>query len=417
MKKLSNILKESVWQGILDRGTGETIKKEDELNNKSPEEFVDYLKDHYVINDHRVSDIKYILNRFINIPIAVVGGGKYIYTWNLTFNSDIGELTIPSDLKHNAKKLWPKLIKKFKLHDNGSIAFVKDKSINNTYALEFIDFIIDNIDDNVTCCISRKTNESTWGGMLDRGSGETERKENIGAELEIDGVKYTFTKDFWEMGDRYKDENECDWTCFAFNKMPDGSKTISGDTEVAGAFASDKNDFNDYKYDIYVLKDYFEKTKEELVQISIDNGGDINDMNLDVIKKILIDYTEEIFEKHMSDYAYYYIYNLQNTDWSYNLMNVYTTTDDFDDIIIDEFEDNIIKEAHFISFPILKNTNWSPRLEAVLKFAYEKLGYKMSNEYELDPFDSPSGTRCICFVLLGEVKENTEEDDENHRDY
>ncbi len=35
MKKLSNILKESIWRGILDRGTGEKIKKEDDLGNIS----------------------------------------------------------------------------------------------------------------------------------------------------------------------------------------------------------------------------------------------------------------------------------------------------------------------------------------------------------------------------------------------
>ena len=178
MKKLSKILNESAWGDMRRRSTGEMIRREDELNSKSPEEFVDYLKDHYVINDYRVSDIKYIPNRFINIPVALVGGREYIHTWYLTFDPDNGELTISSDLKQNAKKLWPKLIKKFKLHDNGSCAFVKDKSINNTYALEFIDFIIDNIDDNVTCCISRKTNESAWGDMRKRSTGEITRKED-----------------------------------------------------------------------------------------------------------------------------------------------------------------------------------------------------------------------------------------------
>ena len=137
MKRLSKVLKESAWGDMMRRSSGEMIRKEDELNSKSPEEFVDYLKDHYFINDYRVSDIKYIPNRFINIPIALVGGREYIHTWEIYFNPNEGIISISSDLKQNAKRLWPKLIKKFNLCDNGSSTYIKDNSISNTLRVIF----------------------------------------------------------------------------------------------------------------------------------------------------------------------------------------------------------------------------------------------------------------------------------------
>ena len=42
---------ESVWGKILDRGAGETIRKEDDINNLDFYEFVEYLKNTYEIND------------------------------------------------------------------------------------------------------------------------------------------------------------------------------------------------------------------------------------------------------------------------------------------------------------------------------------------------------------------------------
>lgn len=259
-----------------------------------------------------------------------------------------------------------------------------------------------------------KIDESAWGDMRKRSSGNTLRQEDIGKIIEIDGVKYTFTKDFWGMGDIYNEENSDEWTCFAFNKMPDGGTTISGDTEIAGAFGEDKWDIGEYPYDVYVLRDYFEKTKQELVQDTIDNGN-INDIGISQIENILIDYVKELYEKHMSDYAYYWIYEQHNSDWSDDaVLYVWTVVDDVIDNVIDEFKDYSIKEAHQIIFPMLNHTDWDNRLEASLTFAYEKLGYKKSEEYQLDPYSSPGSTKGICFVLLGD---KTEENDEEDSDY
>lgn len=259
--------------------------------------------------------------------------------------------------------------------------------------------------------------ESMWGDMRHRSSGEQTRKEDgtIVQKLKIDGVEYKFTKMFWGIGEEYNDENSDEWTCFAFNKMPNGSNIISGDTELAYTFGVDKWDIGEDPYDVYVLKDYFDKTTQELVQNTIKNGN-INDIGIAEIENIIVDYVFRIYQEHMSEYAHYWIYELHDSDWSDDAaMFVHTVVDDLDDNVKEEFSSNVIEEAHQIVFPMIDN--WYEQFENALTEAYEKLGYIKSETYDLDPFSSPGNTTAICFVKLGAEIENTEEDDENHRDF
>ena len=46
MKKLSNIV-ESIWSDMQDRGTGDIVKKEDDLDLMDFREFCTFIKDHY----------------------------------------------------------------------------------------------------------------------------------------------------------------------------------------------------------------------------------------------------------------------------------------------------------------------------------------------------------------------------------
>jgi len=273
--------------------------------------------------------------------------------------------------------------------------------------------------------LSKLLNESTWGGMLDRGREDSVSKQDFGAELEIDGTKYIFAKDFWNMGDIYEKENESEWTCFAFNKMPNGSKIITGDTDAAGVFGRDKWDIGENEYEVYVLRNYFDKTKQQLVESSI-NWGDIDEIGIPEIKNILVKYIEEVYTKHMSDFAYHWIQELESKDWSQDLIiccNIYNEDDIQNgedsniDTIQDEFNHNVIEKIHIISFSSLEHTDWDERLEKALTDEYTKIGYVKSEEFDLDPFNDPGNTICLTFVLLGEEKEDDEEDDENHRDY
>lgn len=241
--------------------------------------------------------------------------------------------------------------------------------------------------------------ESVWGDIRNKSLGKEVRTEDIGATLVIDGEKYTFMHDFWGMGDTYNEENSDEWTCFAFNKMPDGSKQISGDTDEAGVFGIDKYDIGDWDYDIYVLKDYFEYTDEELAQRAID---DCQLYNADYfVQSILEKYVKDVFKNHMSEYAYFWIYELRDSVMDNNMViSLYTPTEGSAemDAFETEFPDREIEEAHIYLYPDFDG--WYEGLEKELMEAYEKEGgWVKSEKYEPD-YDSglPGKSRGIAFV-------------------
>ena len=106
-----------------------------------------------------------------------------------------------------------------------------------------------------------KITESIWSDIQDRSSGDTIREEEVGKYITIDGVKWVLSKDFWDLGDEYNDENSDEWRCFAFNKPKDGTKIIRGNGEDTGVFGYDKWDIGEDEYDVYVLKGYIDYSK------------------------------------------------------------------------------------------------------------------------------------------------------------
>ena len=162
--------------------------------------------------------------------------------------------------------------------------------------------------------------ESIWSDMEDRGVGDIAKKEDIAITIVIDGERYDIMKDFWGMGDIYTEEEGKEWTAFAFNKMPNGSHAISGDTDAAGIFGSEPVDFDD-TYDVYVLGDYIDLTKQELVERAF------SDLELNYadsfIQDILEKYISEIFESHMSDYAKFWTNHLIGSEISNSMVILY----------------------------------------------------------------------------------------------
>ena len=237
--------------------------------------------------------------------------------------------------------------------------------------------------------------ESVWGDIRKRADAKAERKENIAASCVIDGEKYFFTTEFMGMGDTYKEDNDEDWVAFAFIKMPNGSHTISGDTDAAGVFGRDKWDFDD-SYDVYVLKDYLELSEEELTQRAID---EYQLYNADFcVQKILENYVREVFKSHMSDYTKFWINELIDSDMSNNMVIAYCEGTNYSEVdaITDEF-DQEITDARLYLYPTLDN--WYENLEKDLIDAYTKEGWTKSEMYEPDYFSGiPAGTRGLCFV-------------------
>lgn len=249
--------------------------------------------------------------------------------------------------------------------------------------------------------------ESTWGDMIKRAEGDEIRKEDKGITLVIDGVKYTLMKDFWGLGDKYEEENSDPWRCFAFNKPYDRPTVIWGDTEIAGVFGCDKWDIGEDEYDVYVLRDYIDIDRDDYIDSLIKNGqfdqmyGEFSE-----IQDILVKYTKKIFEdNHMSDFAYYTIYEIIGQDWDFggaiHFEEDGTWYDDDGNPSIPPCElDNVdydtVQDIHIITYPMLDN--WYEELRQELIDAYTKLGWTHLKEYELDYDNNPGNSEGVAFV-------------------
>ena len=246
--------------------------------------------------------------------------------------------------------------------------------------------------------LSNILKESVWSDMHRRSNGEQIKKEDSGAVVTIDGVKYFITKDVMSMGEDYEKNNNTTWTVLAFDKPSDGKNIISPDNNCE--FTENGDYGMDSEHDIYMLRDYINKPLEEITNEIIKNGDfdDINDEDIE-IKNILIDYCGKIFkDNHMSEFAKYYICDLSISDWfkDYGAIWVYNGTDICEDDLDDEFPGKTIVSANSITYANFKD--WSDELRRDLIEAYERLGWTKSNADPIDPYDGPRNTNAIIFV-------------------
>lgn len=148
MRKLS----ESIWSDIQDRSSGDTVRKEDDINLLDRDGFYNYIMEHYKTATEDVTGPYAIINSenadYINIPILEDETNTLyrVIIWH--FNTDERYITIP------LRKLFGVFVKlrdTFKLQSNEDRinplfkVFPKDnKKVDNKFFLEVIDFIIDN---------------------------------------------------------------------------------------------------------------------------------------------------------------------------------------------------------------------------------------------------------------------------------
>ena len=146
MKKLSNILDESVWGGMLDRSTGDTIRKENDINNLDGDGLTDYLKKHYKpLNAYaiitNVADI-------ISVPII-----RDHTNSSIMFKCKTNEVKMTNDIMDQVRGLLRVMENNFSIEVfEGEIANEKYKmytvlpkdgsEVTNKFFIEVIDFLL-----------------------------------------------------------------------------------------------------------------------------------------------------------------------------------------------------------------------------------------------------------------------------------
>ena len=191
MKKLSKIT-ESIWSDMQDRSAGDVVRREDDVNLMSEEDFCDYLNDNYISKEGRKivysEDTK-------NIFMSILKKHTGLY-FSITYNYNSNTITMNADVESLCPELCKMIKKNFKVvkkHVNSIytkfIIFPPDGSeCTNRFYVDVINFIIENGDENDLLIKKKYINESIWSDMQDRSAGETVRKEDDINLLDRDGL-------------------------------------------------------------------------------------------------------------------------------------------------------------------------------------------------------------------------------------
>ncbi len=156
MKRLSNIT-ESIWSDIQDRSAGETVRKEDDVDNLDMEGLKDYITEHYKpLNTFAIATYS---GGILSVPIIKITAQHSIMYFP---ESKIGKICIVDDTISSFDSvdgLLEKLNTHFKIKERYgenisgkyTLYYVSPKDgseVTNKFFIEVIDFLLDNIPDS-----------------------------------------------------------------------------------------------------------------------------------------------------------------------------------------------------------------------------------------------------------------------------
>ena len=191
MKKLSKIT-ESIWSDMQDRSAGDVVRKEDDINLMSGEDFCDYLNDNYISKDgHKIIYSEDSKSIYMSILKKYAG-----FSYSITYNYENNTINMNDEVESLCPELCKKIKENFKVDKEyvniGYTQFIISPSdgseCTNRFYVDVINFIIENGDENVLLMKKKHINESIWSDMQDRSAGITQRKEDDINILDCDGL-------------------------------------------------------------------------------------------------------------------------------------------------------------------------------------------------------------------------------------
>ena len=158
MRKLSKIT-ESLWTDIQSRSAGDTIRREDDINLLDIEDFCDYLKSRYYIdNSVEQRPSKIFIQKFdnggcfIDVPLFVFNGknvNNVQDSSSFTYYPNVHEIGFGCTSRKYCRMFLELLSERFAIKGSGirydmNTQYFKGNITNKTL-IEMIDFVIDNI--------------------------------------------------------------------------------------------------------------------------------------------------------------------------------------------------------------------------------------------------------------------------------
>ena len=169
---------ESIWSDMQERGTGDMIKIEDDVDRLDRNGLYDYLKSHYTLINPQYKIVNSPSGDSIEVPVFhKITNTEYIRRW---FTKD--EVLIPYVFPYMVNGLFRLLIHRYKLKQDITgryyiISPADSSSVTNKFFLEVLDFITEFVPRDARC-VEKMVKESVWSDMQDRGSGDIVKKED-----------------------------------------------------------------------------------------------------------------------------------------------------------------------------------------------------------------------------------------------
>ena len=149
-------IKESLWTDIQHRSAGDTIRREDDINNLDIEGLGEYILDHYNIDDGNIF-YKDAHGTCIGLSIFYLKLENDELLLEYVYNDNDKEMIVTTD--RGIEKYFPdmfyKMKKEYRIYDtetsNGMISLYgispkDERKVDNKFFLEILDFIIDNFE-------------------------------------------------------------------------------------------------------------------------------------------------------------------------------------------------------------------------------------------------------------------------------
>ena len=162
---LKRVMNESIWSDMQERGTGDMIKKEDEIDFLDQDSFYEYIKEHYkslyypfsIDNNHKPKFDNEIHVPFINVD------NDYSYNLVMKYMDNGMFVVINKDIEDEFPDVYKLLSDNYKIDNyNYNKVFLclspldGSGKITNTFYLNVLDFLIDNLPDNNLKIAARK---------------------------------------------------------------------------------------------------------------------------------------------------------------------------------------------------------------------------------------------------------------------
>ena len=186
IKSFKKFIEESIWSGIQDRSSGDTVRKEDDINTLDLNEFYAYIKDQYK------TKVEYIDLDAMGGENGDVLGVDITENVILFYKPKRGHILLSWSRVKIPMPFFDELIDRFKVenpHSMRKIITEKDGSCTNKTFVDVIEFFLGHK--------GTIMNESIWSDIQDRSAGDTVRKEDERQKI-LERLLATYIKLFAE---------------------------------------------------------------------------------------------------------------------------------------------------------------------------------------------------------------------------